>query len=123
MGTGTTTGDQLAEKVRQAFAEALDLPAETNIETLEIGANPQWDSVGHMALVAELENRFGIMLETDDMIGMTVMRRRSRSSGATGSRSDARFAQAAAGVDPAGGPVPESASRSPCDRWPHRSHS
>ncbi len=70
MGTGTTTGDQLAEKVRQAFAEALDLPAETNIETLEIGANPQWDSVGHMALVAELENRFGIMLETDDMIGM-----------------------------------------------------
>lgn len=70
MGTGTTTGDQLAEKVRQAFAEALDLPAETNIEALEIGANPHWDSVGHMALVAELENRFGIMLETDDMIGM-----------------------------------------------------
>ncbi len=60
----------MAEKVRQAFAEALDLPAETNIEALEIGANPHWDSVGHMALVAELENRFGIMLETDDMIGM-----------------------------------------------------
>ena len=70
MGIGITTGDQLAEKVRQAFAEALDLPAETNIEGLEIGADPRWDSVGHMALVAELENRFGIMLETDDMIDM-----------------------------------------------------
>ena len=70
MGTGTETGDQLAERVRQAFAEALDLPADTNIEALEIGADPRWDSVGHMALVAELENRFGIMLETDDMIGM-----------------------------------------------------
>ena len=57
--------------MRQAFAEALDLPAETNIEALEIGADPHWDSVGHMALVAELENRFGIMLETDDMIGMS----------------------------------------------------
>jgi acyl carrier protein len=61
----------LAEKVRQVFADALDLPAETNIETLEIGGDPHWDSVGHMALVAELETRFGIMLETDDMIGMS----------------------------------------------------
>jgi acyl carrier protein len=61
----------LGEKVRQAFAEALDLPAETNIEALEIGRDPRWDSVGHMALVAELENRFGIALETEDMIGMS----------------------------------------------------
>jgi acyl carrier protein len=61
----------LAEKVRQVFADALDLPAETNIEALEIGGDPHWDSVGHMALVAELETRFGIMLETDDMIGMS----------------------------------------------------
>lgn len=61
----------MAEKVRQAFAEALDLPDETNIEALEIGGDPRWDSVGHMALVAELESRFGIMLETDDMVGMS----------------------------------------------------
>jgi acyl carrier protein len=61
----------LGEKVRQAFAEALDLPADTNIEALEIGGDPHWDSVGHMALVAELENRFGIMIETEDMIGMS----------------------------------------------------
>lgn len=61
----------MGEKVRQAFAEALDLPAETNIEALEIGRDPHWDSVGHMALVAELEDRFGIALETEDMIGMS----------------------------------------------------
>jgi len=61
----------MGEKVRQAFAEALDLPAGANIEALEIGRDPHWDSVGHMALVAELENRFGIMLETEDMIGMS----------------------------------------------------
>ena len=27
-----------------------------------------WDSVGHMSLVAELEDTFDIMLETDDII-------------------------------------------------------
>jgi acyl carrier protein len=57
--------------VRQAFAEALDLPADTDIEALELGEQPHWDSVGHMALVAELEDRFGIELETDDIIGMS----------------------------------------------------
>jgi acyl carrier protein len=57
--------------VRQAFAEALDLPADTDIEALELGNQPHWDSVGHMALVAELEDRFGIELETDDIIDMS----------------------------------------------------
>ncbi len=32
---------------------------------------PQWDSVGHMALVAEIENTFNITLDTDDIIGMS----------------------------------------------------
>jgi acyl carrier protein len=27
-----------------------------------------WDSVGHMAMVAQLEDAFGIMLEMDDII-------------------------------------------------------
>ena len=66
-----TPGQPLAETVRQAFVDALELPAEANIEALEIGADPHWDSVGHMALVAELEDRFGITLETDDMIEMS----------------------------------------------------
>ena len=28
----------------------------------------EWDSVGHMSLIAELEDTFDIMLETDDII-------------------------------------------------------
>lgn len=27
-----------------------------------------WDSVGHMSMIAELEEAFGIMFETDDII-------------------------------------------------------
>ena len=56
--------------VREAFVEALDLAADVDVEALEIGKNPEWDSVGHMALVAELESRFGIMLDTEDLIAM-----------------------------------------------------
>jgi acyl carrier protein len=59
------------DKVREAFVRALDVPADIDVEALEIGTSPQWDSVGHMALVAELEDRFGIMLETDDLVAMS----------------------------------------------------
>jgi acyl carrier protein len=57
--------------VRQVFANALELPPDDQIEALEIGKSPNWDSIGHMALVAELEDRFGIMLETDDIVAMS----------------------------------------------------
>lgn len=60
-----------AETIRDAFVRALDLPSSSDIEALEIGKNPEWDSVGHMALVAELEDRFGISLETDEIVGMS----------------------------------------------------
>lgn len=59
------------DKVKAAFVEALDLPPDANVEGLEIGQDAAWDSLGHMALVAELEDRFGVTLETDDVVGMT----------------------------------------------------
>lgn len=59
------------QTVRDAFIRALDLPSGSDVEELEIGKNPEWDSVGHMALVAELEDRFGISLETDEIVGMS----------------------------------------------------
>jgi acyl carrier protein len=59
------------DEVKRAFAEALDLPPDTDIEALEIGKDPHWDSIGHIALVAEREDRFKIMLETDDIIAMS----------------------------------------------------
>lgn len=58
-------------RVTDAFIEALELPPGTDVEALEIGQSPHWDSVGHMALVAELEARFGIELETDDVVDLS----------------------------------------------------
>ena len=67
-------GDQITvsqDKVKEAFVEALDLAPDANVEGLEIGQDAAWDSLGHMALVAELEDQFGVTLETDDVVGMT----------------------------------------------------
>lgn len=55
------------EKYKNAFSEGLEIKIE-NVETLVYEGIPEWDSVGHMGLVACLEETFDIMLETDDII-------------------------------------------------------
>ena len=42
---------------------ASQLNADLTYQSIE-----EWDSVGHMALVAQIEDVFGIMLEMDDII-------------------------------------------------------
>lgn len=41
---------------------------EDEVEGLKYQDIPEWDSVGHMTLIAALEDEFGIMLDTDDII-------------------------------------------------------
>lgn len=55
------------EKYNEAFKTVLGVE-ENNLETLEYMAITEWDSVGHMQLIAALEDAFGIMFETDDII-------------------------------------------------------
>ncbi|WP_285824209.1 acyl carrier protein [Schaedlerella arabinosiphila] len=55
------------KKYVQAFIEALEIGIDT-VEGLEYQAIPQWDSVGHMGLIAAIEDAFDIMMDTDDII-------------------------------------------------------
>lgn len=55
------------EKYTQAFCEALEI-GESEAVGLEYQGIPAWDSVGHMQLVAAIEDAFDIMMETDDVI-------------------------------------------------------
>ena len=55
------------EKYTNAFVEALGVVAE-QVEGLEYQAITEWDSVGHMTLVAAIEDAFDIMMDTDDII-------------------------------------------------------
>jgi len=38
---------------------------------LAYNSTKQWDSVGHMSLVAALETEFNVMLDTDEIISMS----------------------------------------------------
>ena len=58
-------------RLREAFAQTLNLPASADYDALAYASTPGWDSVAHMALVAEIEAAFDIMFSTDDVIGMS----------------------------------------------------
>lgn len=51
----------------------LDIPLDEVTDDLAYNSIPQWNSVIHMALVAELEDKFDIMLDTDDIIDMSTV--------------------------------------------------
>lgn len=57
------------EKYNQAFMEALEVSAD-QLEGLQYQAIPAWDSVGHMGLVAAIEDAFDIMMDTEDIIDL-----------------------------------------------------
>ncbi len=59
------------EKYNEAFKEALDLKDEQLNSELVYQSVPDWDSVGHMTLVACIEDAFDIAFETDDMIDLS----------------------------------------------------
>lgn len=58
------------EKYNQAFIESLEV-TEEQLEGLQYQAVSAWDSVGHMGLIAALEDAFEIMMDTDDIIDLS----------------------------------------------------
>ena len=55
------------EKYNNAFIEALEIE-ESQLEGLKYQDIPEWDSVGHMGLIASIEDAFDIMMDTDDIV-------------------------------------------------------
>jgi acyl carrier protein len=58
------------EKYKKAFLESLEI-TEDQLEGLEYQKIEAWDSVGHMNLIAALEEAFDIMMDTDDIIDLS----------------------------------------------------
>jgi acyl carrier protein len=56
------------EKYNEVFMECLDIEEEKLGDSLEYQSVDTWDSVGHMDLIAELEDAFDISFETDDIV-------------------------------------------------------
>lgn len=59
------------EKYDTAFIEAFDLKKEQLGEQLIYQSVPLWDSLGHMNLISAIENAFGIVLDTDDIVNFS----------------------------------------------------
>tara|TARA_B100000886_G_scaffold339046_1_gene303380 strand:- start:431 stop:670 length:240 start_codon:yes stop_codon:yes gene_type:complete len=59
------------EKLINCFTEALKISKELVNDNLKYQSIPQWDSIAHMALVAQVENQFEIMLDTEEILDMS----------------------------------------------------
>jgi acyl carrier protein len=63
--------DVTREIAQSVFIEILGLTEPIDWDTVRYQEIETWDSLAHMALVGELEDRFGIMLDTDDVLDMS----------------------------------------------------
>jgi acyl carrier protein len=59
-----------AEMYTAVFKEAFEVD-EAVIPGLKYQDIPAWDSVGHMMMIALLEDKFDIMMDTDDIIDLS----------------------------------------------------
>jgi acyl carrier protein len=55
------------EKYNKTFCDTFEI-TEDNLSDLKYQDVALWDSVGHMSLIANLEDAFDIMMETDDIV-------------------------------------------------------
>ena len=53
------------EKYRNAFINVLDLEEDDVCEDLVLGVSREWDSIGHMALISEIEDVFDVSLDSE----------------------------------------------------------
>ena len=53
---------------KSAFQEGLGADDSAITEDLEFNSIEEWDSIGHMGLIAAFEEAFNISFETDDIV-------------------------------------------------------
>ena len=58
------------DKYKKIFTETFDI-GNSVLEDLEYNKIIEWDSIGHMTLVAAIEEQFKITMETDDLIDLS----------------------------------------------------
>ncbi|MFC8847513.1 MULTISPECIES: acyl carrier protein [unclassified Micromonospora] len=61
----------LTDRLCGVFVDALELPEGTDVENVTYRGIEQWDSLGHMTLVAAIEDEFDVQLDTEQVIDMS----------------------------------------------------
>ena len=62
------------ERLRTCFSQSLGIPIERVTDDLTYNTIEEWDSVGHMTLVADIETAFDVVLDTDDILDLSSVR-------------------------------------------------
>jgi len=60
-----------SEALATVFAQALEIGRERVNEELAYNSIAEWDSTAHMALVAAIEQQFGVMLQTQEVLDLS----------------------------------------------------
>ena len=81
--------DRSLEKLKGAFVAVLHVDPSAEFSALRYAQAPGWDSVAHMALVAEIEGAFDIMLTTEEVIDLSSFPKAQEIAGKHGVRFDA----------------------------------
>lgn len=63
------------KKYEKIFIKALSVDKSKFTEKIEYNEIPEWDSIGHMTLISELEEGFKITIETDDIIDFSSFKK------------------------------------------------
>ena len=58
-------------KLYTAFSSGLQIDLSIINDELKYQSIPQWDSIGHMVLVNEIEEAFDVTFDTDEVIDMS----------------------------------------------------
>jgi acyl carrier protein len=61
---------EIGERVRATIGRVFRLPAAETVGDMQLGNPTQWDSLGHMLLLVEIENEFGIRFQTHEIAGL-----------------------------------------------------
>jgi acyl carrier protein len=61
----------ISDRLHDVFVTTLALDDEVDVANLKYRDTEAWDSVGHMALVAAIEDEFDVQFDTDQVIDMS----------------------------------------------------
>jgi len=61
----------MEKKLQNAFTKGLGLSPPIDFPSLAFARSEGWDSIAHMKLIAAIEEEFGIMMDTDDVLALS----------------------------------------------------
>lgn len=64
-----------AEIYKETFISSLSIDQKNFSEDLKYNEIEEWDSIGHMTLIAALEEKFSISIDTDDIVDFSSFKK------------------------------------------------